>query len=50
MLNAQTVVAGNDFNTGISFIVPAERVKAVLDTPLAQATRDAEIQRLPKGK
>jgi S1-C subfamily serine protease len=50
MLNAQTVVAGNDFNTGISFIVPAERVKAVLDSPGAQAQRDAEIQRLPKAK
>jgi hypothetical protein len=50
MLNAQTVVGGNDLNTGISFIVPAERLKAVLDSPQAQTLRDAEIQRLPKSK
>jgi hypothetical protein len=50
MLDAQTVVGGNDLNTGISFIVPAERVKAVLDSPKAQAIRDAEIQRLQKAK
>ena len=39
-----TVVSGNDFNTGISFIVPATRVKAVLDCPAAKAQRDGEIK------
>jgi hypothetical protein len=37
VLNSEAIVAGNDFNTGISFIVPADRLKAVLDSPPAQA-------------
>ena len=40
-----TVVEGNDFNTGISFIVPAARVKSVLDSGAAKANRDEQIQR-----
>ena len=43
-----TVIEGNELNTGISFIVPAARVKAVLDSPAAQASRDIQIQRIRK--
>jgi hypothetical protein len=43
MLEA-TVVEGNDLNTGISFIVPAASVEAVLDSAAAQGSRDAQIQ------
>jgi hypothetical protein len=48
ILDSQTVQWGSAFNTGVSFIVTADRVKAVLDSPIAQAARDAEIQRLQK--
>jgi hypothetical protein len=40
-----TVVGGNESNTGISFVVPAARVKAILDAAPAQTHRDAEIKR-----
>jgi len=40
-----TVIGGNELNTGISFIVPSARVKAVLDAAPAQANRDAQIRR-----
>lgn len=48
VLNADTLVAGNDLNTGVSYIIPADRVRAVLDSPAAQANRDAQIQQLNK--
>ena len=40
-----TVIGGNELNTGISFIVPAARVKSVLDAAPAQANRDAQIKK-----
>jgi hypothetical protein len=43
-----TVTGGNDMETGISFIVPASKVKALLESAPAQAQRDLEILR--KGK
>jgi len=45
VLNSDTFISGNDFNTGVSFIIPAERVKAVLDSPAAQANRDAVVKK-----
>jgi hypothetical protein len=35
-----TVIGGNEFQTGISFIVPAARVKAILEAASARAHRD----------
>ena len=40
-----TVIGGNESNTGISFIVPGARVKAILDSGPAQDYRDAEVKR-----
>jgi hypothetical protein len=50
MLNAQTVLAGNELFTGISFIVPAECVKAVLNSPMAQNQRDSAVRRSLRGR
>ncbi len=49
ILNSQ-VVEGNVLNTGISFIVPASEVKAILETPSAQSLRDIAIQKLQTEK
>jgi hypothetical protein len=50
VLESQTAVLGNEMNTGISFIIPAERVKAVLESAAAQSHRDAQIQALKNTK
>ena len=47
MLDATTVGWGNDAETGISFIVPASKLKAVLDSAPAQARRDQELRVFP---
>jgi hypothetical protein len=38
------IIGGDTMNTGISYIVPTEQIKSVLNSPAAQARRDAEIQ------
>jgi hypothetical protein len=43
LLNATTIAAGDAAETGISFIVPASKLKSVLDSAPAQALRDSEI-------
>jgi hypothetical protein len=46
-----TVTSGDSMNTGVTFIVPAEQIAAVLKSPAAQALRDAEIaRRFPQQK
>ena len=50
VLDTQTAQWGDEMNTGISFIIPASRVKAILESPVAQASRDAEVQRLSISK
>lgn len=46
----QITLGGEDAaNVGISLIVPATRLKEILDATESQNHRDAEIQKLPKG-
>jgi hypothetical protein len=49
-LNTATIVAGNELNTGISFIIPAVRIRKILDSQPAQQNRDVQIQQLPPVK
>jgi hypothetical protein len=43
--------AGDELPIGVSLIVPASRIREVLDSPAAQSRRDAEIKAiLPAGK
>ncbi len=46
VLDATNARWGNGLPTGISFIVPADRLKAVLDSQAAQDMRDAEIHHI----
>jgi hypothetical protein len=46
-VDTATVVGGNEFNTGISFIIPAGQIRKILDSPPAQQYRDIQIQKLP---
>jgi hypothetical protein len=41
------LIEGNALNTGISFIVPAGEVRAILDSPAAQSLRDTAIRNQP---
>jgi hypothetical protein len=45
------IAIGNEdaADVGISLIVPATRLKEILDSTEAQSHRDAEIQKLPKA-
>jgi hypothetical protein len=45
MVEKATVVWGKGEPTGVSFIIPARQIRAVLESPAVQALRDAEIQR-----
>ena len=45
-----TMTIGNDFNTGVSFIVPAPRIKEILDSPDFQLQRETEGQQFLKAK
>jgi len=45
-LDAAQVLLGDGARTGISFIVPADRLKAILESAPARAQRDAAVQRL----
>jgi hypothetical protein len=46
VLEATQLVMGDGANIGISFIVPAEKLKAILESPAAKAQRDANVQRI----
>jgi hypothetical protein len=46
VLEATQVVLGDGANIGVSFIVPAEKLKAILESASARAHRDAAVQRL----
>lgn len=45
-----TFFEGNGANTGVSFIVPAPRIKEILDAPEVQHYRDDQVQRSLKSK
>ena len=47
VLNTPTVHWGSGLPIGISYIVPADRVKVVLDSPAAQQNRDTQIHSNP---
>jgi len=49
-VDASTVVAGNDLNTGISFVTPAAQIKKILDSQALQQNRDMQVQGLPAAK
>ncbi len=52
-LEIATTLSGKlDANSGISLVVPAKELKALLDSPLLQDSRDSEVKRFqqtPKG-
>lgn len=50
MLDTAIVMAGDGVNIGISYIIPASRVKEVLETPQAKSQRDAEVENFLKPK
>lgn len=44
-VDTATVVGGNEFNTGISFIVPAAQLANILESPAAKRQREEELRR-----
>jgi len=45
----QSLPLGNEFNTGITFILAADCVREVLDSPRAMRLRDDELRRIGKN-
>jgi hypothetical protein len=45
-----TMMWGNDYNTGVSFIVPAPRIREILDLPEVRSDRERQLAIILKQK